>query len=288
MPEPKPDLIKSLVPDITEYLIDCLDNPIVFGQTDKENHELVKHQGWRNICLAYEKKDPNFFLSHYVPVLYVDRSRSRDTLDGFFLSPYKILSDAQLKQQGYGQKIFELELKRVNYVVEELERRLSCSYFSRREWLFINDCLVRVTLFGSDEDISKELIWKIYGNYHITQAVQACIKYPNKTNNALALLLSAINTEADFERGKFFYKLLFLADKLKNRQAFTFLSINDPYNEKNLIWWQLSKYAMRCFVDGRIAGTNLDHMLREGNFDQENIETYIKYGGKTMQEIREE
>src|SRR5579863_5761340 len=112
MPEPKPDLIKSLVPDITEYLIDCLDNPIVFGQTDKENHGLVKHQGWRNICLAYEKKDPNFFLSHYVPVLYVDRSRSRDTLDGFFLSPYKILSDAQLKQQGYGQKIFELELKR--------------------------------------------------------------------------------------------------------------------------------------------------------------------------------
>ncbi|HLW72774.1 MAG TPA: hypothetical protein VKR54_01880 [Candidatus Babeliales bacterium] len=286
----KPDRLKNLPSDITEDLIDYLDNPIVFGQTDKENHGLVKQQGWRNIRLAYQNKDPNFFLSHYVPVLYVDRSRSRNRLNGLFISPYRILFDAQLDQQGYRKKIVELEKKRVDYAIEEQERRLSCTYLSYAGWIFIHDCLVRVTLFGSDEDISKELSRKIYGNYHIAPAIQACIKYPNKTNNALALLSSAITVEHfdDIWKGESFYELLLLADKLKNKDAFAFLAFNDPYKEKNLIWGQLVDDEWLLFDGDRITGTNLDHMLREGNFDQENIKIYIKHGGKTMQEIREE
>ncbi|HLW72775.1 MAG TPA: hypothetical protein VKR54_01885 [Candidatus Babeliales bacterium] len=321
----KPDRIKNLAPETMEDLIDYLDNPIVFGQTDKENHGLVKHQGLRNICLAYEKKDPNFFLSHYVPVLCIDRSRSRDRWKGFFISPYKILFDAGLDRQGDGKKIVELEKKRVDYTIEKWveEQGLSSSHLDYTGWILEDDHLVRVALFGSDEDISKELnrkistggpmpmflkptFLKLHGNRSIIQAIQACIKYPNKTNNALSLLLSTINTEAyfdtllsaidteahwdDIRKGESFYELLLLADKLKNKEAFALLVSNDPYNVKNLIWEKLSEFAMRrCYGDGeKIAGTNLDHMLREGNFDQENIATYIKHGGKTMKKIREE
>jgi hypothetical protein len=293
----------KLPPETKEQVINHLDNPITFGQTNKQNHTLVKELGMHNVCLAYKKKDPNFFLSHYVPVLFLDTSPLRRELYGIFISPYHIISKSESAQQLIDKKIVELGNKRLEQAYEQQKNYGGNSFgvfgFSKHSCL-IDSLIFLAVLFENNENMFQRKSWfkignnditvQLRGNTNITRAIRACIQY--RKNNALELLLSAIDTEChgdNIRKGESFYELLLLADKTKNKEAFAFLAAKDPYNERNLIWKHLiNENTSLCDPNPLISGTNLDHMIREGNFDQENIEIYIKHGGKTVQELKDE
>src|SRR5579862_5787155 len=84
---PRPDRIKNLLSDVKGHLIDHFDNPITFGQTNKENHELVKRHGQHNICRAYHENDPCFVLTHYVPILPFCTHRDKNEYRFDIISP---------------------------------------------------------------------------------------------------------------------------------------------------------------------------------------------------------
>lgn len=297
---PEPDRIKNLAPETKEYLIDHLDNPITFGQTNKENHGLVKYQGLRNICLTFQKDDPSFVLSHYVPILLVDYSDKRDSYRfSWCIDSYKFV----MMPNGFYFKddiIIALRNKRLNQALEQKKVR----YGQDKVKLWFDDGihtdpLTIATLFGDDEDISNELT-ALYNNEHfwlygdggaIYRSLRTIIHHFDiHNNNALEMLLSAQKQMQQFPadvNSSFSYCLLFAADKTKNKKAFSVLIAKDPFDAKSTIWADSRKqYNIQgVLIKPGEPRTTLDRMIEDGGFDPEYIALARQHGFKTKEEL---
>lgn len=296
---PKPDRIKKLSSEVKEHLVDYLDNPITFGKTNKKNHELVKLRGLRNIGLALKKKDPDFVISHYVPVLLIDTSNKRNSYTFNYISPYPLI---RMSNNFFYREdiIIPLRNKRIKQVFEQ--KRIQYDQCEVKLNNF-SDCsgfpLKVAVLFGDDNDILQELQalrndkdFALFGDGGaIHGAIRAKINYPGiSNNNAFEILLSVkkemdrpINT-SDIQLF-FFYDLLFAADKAKNKKAFKALVTKDPFDAKKTLW--VDPYAKNRMEDvvfkPNTPLTTLDRMIEEGNFDPENIALFKQLGGKTSE-----
>jgi hypothetical protein len=273
----KPYNIGSLIPDAKEYLIDHLDNPVTFGQTNKTNHELVKRQGRRNLRLAYEKNDPSFVLNHYVPILPVCRHKDRYTYRFDIISPYDKTfycsknSDNELNE--LDEKIRVLGEKRLQQIVDQKQMQYRDVYLGANGSTpnIMNDPLCLVALFGSQKDIEKELQKEVVaywgGSNTITYALHALIdNFDIKVdNNALEILfkdpraLYVGDSEKVEDRGKMYFALLNWSRKANNRKAFEIFITEDIHDSKNLQW--VNSYGCHCKEDFPPAKTALDIML---------------------------
>ena len=300
LPIPKHDIIKKLTPEIKEYLVDYLHNPIVFGETNKENHTLVKYQGLRNFCLAQEK-DPSFVLSHYVPILLIDRSNKRDCYDFCCLNSYKLV---KMSNNFYYKEdiIIPLRNKRLKHALKQKK-------FLHGDDKVKFDCfsldsgprpLTVAALSGDSKKILHELDVLRKDKYfstvgcpgHVHQATVSLIAYPSMHNNNALEILVSVEKEMRPSHytvdlvGFFFYGLLFAADKAKNKKAFRVLVTKCP-DDINIIW--VDPYAKNrmeaAVVKPDIPLTTLDRMIEESGFDSENIELFRQCGGKTMKDL---
>lgn len=295
----KPDMIKKLAPETKEYLIDYLNDPITFGQTNKENHTLVKYQGLRNVFLA-QKNDPDFVFSHYVPILLIDGTPKRDNYSFRCINSYKLVKMSN--NFCYRESdIISLRNKRLDQALKQKKKlygddkvKFDCDSLS-------SDVgpLTMAALFGSDQKILHEI--NILRNAMcgrggaVFKAIQCLIAYPAvHDNNALEILVSVekemrspILTPDLF--AFHYYLLLFLADKAKNKKAFKVLIDKDPFDAINIIW--VDTYAKNRIKDMVIKPyiplTILDRMIEEGGFDSGNVALFIDNGGKTAQQLLE-
>jgi hypothetical protein len=307
----KHDYIGDLSPELEEKVIDSLDNPITFGQTNKKNHTLVKEQGQRNICLAYQKKNPNFVLNRYVPILPVCSNITHNWVYRFdMISPYDV---SFYRSEGEGPElsieIVSLGKKRLNQFVDQKKMQYGDHVYGSdgAKPFVVNTPLSLAAVLGSPTDITNELnkIDKkltdgcFYGSNPICDAMYARISNPdiNSDNNAFELLLkdSRLLDLRDKSRGLQYFKLLNLSRQINNKQAFKYCVTQDVHNSKNIPW--VNTYGCYEEKDLPEPKTALDLVLEHNehcskhavnnHFSDQDIALLRDNGAKRAQELSE-
>lgn len=289
------------------HIINRLDNPLVFGQTNKENHGLVKYEGLRNVCLA-QKMDrsfvlSHFLLSHYVPILLIDYGNKRDSYNFSCIDSYRLVKMAN-NDYYKGDMIISLRNKRLKQALKQKKVLHGDDKVEFNNWsLGSSLCPLAVAaLFGDSQKIAHELNVLREGEYFsvcgapadVHQAIKSLIVYPSMYDNNALETIVAVEKEmrpshSHFTSdliGLFFYQILFDADKAKNKKAFNVL-VAQRQDDINIVW--VDPYAKnRCeqvVVKPDIPLTTLDRMIEEGGFDPENIALFRQCGGKTMKDL---
>lgn len=287
--EINPFSFDALLQELQIRVINAVSDPLILGQTSKQNHAMVKKLGMDNIRTVYQEQNQRLTLSLYVPLLSMDISSSRkeNRHHWVYISPYHKSFYSETDELINFKELKILE----NNKYCQTHSILGIEYYRES----FNHPIVSAALFGGDEDVVKEL--KQYKEYfeisddmnastpgHIVwRALNLLIRYSNSKNNAFELLLKDkkddIAKKDDLhQHAGSYYTLLLLADKYNNKKAFTALIAQDPYSAKNLLYKGL---------DSRELKTVLDRMLKDGCFDPENVALFIASGGKTTEQLQE-
>ena len=295
---------EKLPPELKIETIDQCEDPITFGQTNKENHASVQELGMRNIRRYHNKKnDPRFLLSHYVPILvssYCLRHypEINPYVDGFGVN--MVLDRLGLDEDHTAQLHEKLRAIREIRKKRAWEFSRNGNHYSSS---YPNDPLLLASFFGSNNDIKNVLINANFAVFTTGEddsllALQFLIyhHYTDNSNDAFEILLSSISSKVlalgdeDFffnddvrtiqdRKACLYAELLWTADEAKNKNAFDYLICKDPFQIKNFI------ARTPVLSNGRL--TILDRMIIS-KISPGNIESLKKAGGKTKQEVLQE
>lgn len=296
-------------------LLDNMTEDFFFDQENikiykKNGGMTIEEVGRRNLEILYKNQDPqfvlNFLRSHYVPVIVVDMSpvfiEEDRIIDLLIVSPYKkfFYANPEVQFIGNEKEIEELGNRRFDSAHNEFfQKRLKLNPKMRLKLRVIPEFsiynfkspLMNATLFGDDEDVSKELenssehrdvCMSISEHIDVSISIMASISSPHKKNNALECLLLKLNLLrqqegiARDEVVALSYELLSCA--ANNKEAFELISQIDPCKCNTLKW----KFQHEPETQTR---TNLDRMIKDKNFDQDNMRVYRDNGGMTTEEL---
>ncbi|HSC24833.1 MAG TPA: hypothetical protein VLB80_01280 [Candidatus Babeliales bacterium] len=270
--------LNNLPNERKETIVNFLNDPIPFAMTNKDNHEVVKTVGERNLAIFCQDKNPEFCLKNYVPIVKVHGYHG----SCISINPYKkecytwgnnvhynnydkweTLAQKGLEQVGNLKKLFTV----VNHP-------LALNYFldeNKNKSVLVND--------GTNPVIF-ELVQVLYGSFEEKQLKQLL-------NNALLIEKDQGDNDYNYEHdvrpkssrlANQYFILLSAANDAKNKDAFKYLVENDPFDIKN--------HIARC--PGSKQLTILDRSYKSAFPELGGISLMIENGFKTKESLKEE
>jgi hypothetical protein len=118
-------LYNQLPTDIKYAVICQLHNPKMFGRTNKAHHAIVNEMINNNFMMALRTKDPEFLMTHYVPIILVDLNADSHNQYRFSLiDPY----DTKRYNQAYkeDQRFQQIRKERLDVAIHNKKYQLGC------------------------------------------------------------------------------------------------------------------------------------------------------------------
>lgn len=312
------------VPELQEFIVNNLEDPLTFGKTNKTNHRFVKELGWRNLRTVYNNQNPHFLLHHYVPILLVDiggvhsgpcfendhpieqlKERGRNYVA--VVNPYErnfyaghdgLYLDNKITQRG--EKIIQLHIdqRKIQYPKQAvrycgyiangqpLTTLVLCEDQKKAAQMIHNDAYFKGGYLDDNMDLLDPIFHNnLYWRYIMT--LLTAMSYAGDTNLFELLLMAEKDNKTK-------YAIDNLGVCKGTLTFYSLLSYAQNIGNKKAFQALVnidpygSVNSVKVFRKNRMLKTMLDVMIDSGKFDLENIAYFKKSGGRTAEELKKQ